>query len=90
LSVAEQLDLAAAADGLLTPTAAELSVRAARTSGCCCDRGTAAMFLGWWLAAGLVAELWPGRFTLTAKGRRLGVVLFEADVEDDGRGAVNA
>ena len=46
-------------------------------------RGTAAMFLHWWLTTGLVEESTPGRYGLTEKGLRvaggpLGVAVLSA------------
>ena len=35
------------------------------------DRGTAEMFLAWWLMTGLVEEVLPGQFRLTREGHRV-------------------
>ena len=53
-----------------TISAAELA-RHVRHQGLRIGRGTAEMFLAWWLLTGLVEEVLPGRYRLTAKGQRV-------------------
>ena len=55
----------------MSVSAAELAARVRSTTGLRLGNGTAAMFLAWWLTTGVVVELLPGRYTLTAKGQRL-------------------
>ena len=55
---------------VVTVTAIELAPRpqdATRQLG----DGTAAMFLHWWLATEFIAEVLPGQYRLTDKGRRI-------------------
>ncbi len=63
----------------MSVTAAELATRVRTATGLRLRNGTAAMFLGYWLEAGVVVELQPGRYALTAKGERLASGLLAAD-----------
>ena len=42
-----------------------------RLQGLRIDRGTAEMFLAWWLFTGLVEEFVPGQYRLTDEGHRV-------------------
>lgn len=65
--------------GLVSATLspADLS-RRVRLHGLRIDRGTAEMFLAWWLTTGLVEEVLPGEYRLTAEGQRVAGELLEA------------
>ena len=45
--------------------------RRVRLQGLRIGRGTAEMFLAWWLVTGVVEEVLPGHFRLTAQGHRV-------------------
>ena len=66
----------------VTVSAGELAARVRTTTGLRLGNGTAAMFLAWWLTTGVVVELLPGRYTLTAKGQGLASGLLTADDEE--------
>ena len=59
-------------DGRVSATLspADLS-RRVRLQGLRIDRGTAEMFLAWWLTTGLVEEVLPGQYRLTDEGQRV-------------------
>jgi hypothetical protein len=42
-----------------------------RLQGVRIDRGTAEMFLAWWLTTGLVEEVFPGQYRLTGEGHHV-------------------
>ena len=66
----------------MTVTAAELAARVQDATELRLGVGTSAMFLAAWLEAGVVVELAPGRFALTAAGERLASGLLSADPEE--------
>jgi hypothetical protein len=45
--------------------------RRVRLQGLRIDRGSAEMFLAWWLTTGLVEEVVPGQYRLTDEGHRV-------------------
>lgn len=55
----------------VTVSAAELAQRTQQKHLVRIDRKRAAMFLGFWLEAGIVEEVLPGRYSLTEKGQRV-------------------
>ena len=70
--------------GVVSLSAVELAERVRSATGLRLRNGTAAMFLGYWLEAGVVVELVPGRYELTAKGERLAAGLLAADPAERG------
>lgn len=64
---------------MTTVSAAELA-QLVGVRGIRIKRGTAAMFLHWWITTGLVEEPLPGRYRLTDKGRQVanGLLTVEA------------
>lgn len=66
----------------MSVSAVELATRVRKATGLRLGTGTAAMFLSWWLAEGVVVELAPGRYGLTAKGERLASGLLESEPQE--------
>jgi hypothetical protein len=65
----------------VTVTAAELAYRTRATSLVRISTTNAAMFLGYWLEHGIVEEVLPGRYRLTAEGQRMAGGLLTTDLE---------
>ena len=59
-------------DGRVSATLSPADLaRRVRLQGLRIDRGTAEMFLAWWLLTGVVEEVLPGQFRLTDQGHRV-------------------
>ena len=59
-------------DGAVSATLSPADLaRRVRLQGLRIDRGTAEMFLAWWLITGVVEEVLPGQFRLTDEGHRV-------------------